>query len=65
MHKIWFKNFGQKNVKEAEAVLGSTLQLRPGLTLNKVALDWGQPKLFIWIIILLLWVEMACQILAS
>ena len=26
-------------------MLGSTLQLRPGLTLHKVALDWGQPKL--------------------
>ena len=52
---MWFKKMLVKtNVKEAEAVLGSTLQLRPGLTLNKVALDWGQPKLFIWIIILLL-----------
>ena len=32
-------------LKQAEAVLGSTLQLRPGLTLNKVVLDFGQPKL--------------------
>ena len=52
-HKIIFsqnlakKNIGKKNVKESEAVLGSTLQLRPGFTLNKVALDWGQPKLLI------------------
>ena len=27
-------------------MLRSTLQLRPGLSMNKVALDWGQPKLF-------------------
>ena len=31
---------------KADAVLGLTLELRLGLTLHKVALDWGQPKLF-------------------
>ena len=33
-------------LKQTEAVLGSILQLRPGLTLNMVVLDFGQPKLF-------------------
>ena len=61
--------------KLAEAVLDSNLRLRPGLTLNKVALDLGQPKLYYvkpipaksetpWII-LFLWIEPVCQISAS
>ena len=36
----------RNRLKQAEAVMGSTLQLRPGLTLYKVVLNFGQLSYF-------------------